>query len=183
MPTQYKYIERLLQEVADATSSDPILSQDYRLSHIRSLVGSVQKYRDASKLLRRLKLYDLVDLADSVDTYGCEKTEWSPKRITVSIWMKWQDQTRARHIYGGCFPERCIRSIGTKGEDKVYRCVQWIGKYYDADYDVKVKFERDWLGERTLDGCTIELQTHTHPTYYNDDDEYEQLSVLCPMRQ
>lgn len=161
----------LLTELIDTLSRVKLCTSD--LDRVASaLWEKANQAIRAHEALSELGLLPLTKIATSIMT-------WSFTILGVEMDIPWQDQTRARHLYGGCFPDHIDRDVVVNDctPSLVYRRY----KFRTNDAVVSVMFYRPTFDGDKVDGCKVKLVSTPFRDTFREIETRSYLSISCPV--
>lgn len=168
------YTERLrpiLKELAEETITCSLKW------NIERFTKDVESYEEAMYKLIEHKFYPLLDIADSLSVNRFNS-------LSVTLFIQWNQQTAARHLYGGCFPEQMERkvTIGKHPES----CKDIVGRECTLDLDdgfsIRIVFYRRTFNGDVIDGCEVRFRSCIAPQYDYRDTYTTVPTLQCSMR-
>jgi len=156
------------------SSAQDIIETEGLNNTIKSLSNEIENAIRAKQILTEIGLLELLEIATRVKV-------WKFQRVSITLDVPWQDQTRARHLYGSCFPENIFRDVITedgRNGPHVFRRYH----FKSSNGSVVVRFYRPTFTGDKIDGCVVRYHTIREP-YHHLEQERKYLSVSCPVRR
>lgn len=152
-----------MKEIELTPADELLLQQLYKIPfvtettryYLDNLMRSEQATREAVQLLREQGFYSLLEIATSVNASNL--VGW----LSVELYIPWNKQTHARHLYGSCFPEDTQRTVYI--DERNCNEKPWLIRMYEFKYGensrIGIKFFREAILGEKVNGCEIKLST------------------------
>jgi len=142
--------------------------------HADTLAKRIEDANDAHGILFSLGFLSLIPLSTKV-----KAARMYSGGVRVVMDIPWDDRTRARHVYGGCFPEDQKRMTYVENECGGPQILE-VHKFERDSGVASVIFYRETFAGDKVNGCEVKT-VHQKDKYEYPRLRESYLSIVCPI--